>query len=47
MKIKKAQWITPAPDRESAAPIFRRIFASEKTVEKAELHITALAVVHA
>ena len=39
MKIRKAQWITPAFERKNAAPIFRRIFAAEKTVEKAELQI--------
>ncbi len=47
MKIKKAQWITPASERKSAAPVFRRIFAAEKTVEKAELQITALGVYEA
>ncbi|MBR4333951.1 MAG: family 78 glycoside hydrolase catalytic domain, partial [Clostridia bacterium] len=45
--MKKAQWITPARDMGDLCPVFRRVFAAEKPVEKAGLQITALGVYEA
>ncbi len=47
MEIKKANWITPARDLGDVCPVFRRIFSTEKAIEKAKLEITALGVYEA
>lgn len=47
MEIQKAQWITPAREMDPAAPVFRRVFAAGKNVERAEIQITALGVYEA
>ena len=47
MEIKNSRWITVSKDTGDIAPIFRRVFAAEKAVEKAELTITALGVYEA
>ena len=46
MDIKTSSWIT-ARDTGDGCPVFRRQFAAEKTIDKAELQITALGVYEA
>ncbi|MBQ7656595.1 MAG: family 78 glycoside hydrolase catalytic domain [Clostridia bacterium] len=47
MEIKNSLWITLSKDIGDIAPVFRRAFDAEKTVEKATLEITALGVYEA
>ena len=47
MEIKSSKWITVSRDTGDIAPIFRRMFETEKAVEKATLEITALGVYEA
>ena len=44
MKIKSSQWITVSRDAGDICPVFRRQFAAEKEMVKAELQVTALGV---
>ncbi|MBQ6564534.1 MAG: family 78 glycoside hydrolase catalytic domain [Clostridia bacterium] len=44
MEIRKSSWITVSRDTGDVCPVFRRVFAAEKAIEKAELEITALGV---
>ena len=46
MEIKTSSWIT-ARDTGDVCLVFRRQFAVEKAIEKAEFQITALAVLRA
>ena len=41
MKIKTGSWITVSRDTDSICPVFRKMFAAEKAMKKAELEITA------
>ncbi|MBR5110881.1 MAG: family 78 glycoside hydrolase catalytic domain [Clostridia bacterium] len=47
MEIKSSQWITVSQDIGGVCPVFRRVFSTEKLIEKAELEITALGVYQA
>ena len=47
MKTKNSSWITVSQDTGDICPVFRKRFAAEKKIEKAELQITALGVYHA
>ena len=47
MEIKTSSWITVSQDTGDICPVFRKQFAAEKTIEKAELQITALGVYQA
>ena len=47
MEIKTSSWITVSQDTGSICPVFRKMFAAEKVIKKAELEITALGVYHA
>ncbi len=47
MEIKNSAWITVSQDTGDICPVFRKRFATEKKIEKAELQITALGVYHA
>ncbi len=42
MNICQSQWITVSRDTGDVVPVFRRCFSAEKSIEKAELEITAL-----
>ena len=42
MNVCQSQWITVSRDTGDVAPVFRRCFSAEKSIEKAELEITAL-----
>ena len=46
MDIKTSSWIT-VRDTGDVCPVFRKAFAAEKAIEKAELQITALGVYEA
>ena len=47
MEIKTSSWITVSQDTGTICPVFRKQFATEKSIAKAELQITALGVYHA
>lgn len=47
MEIKTSSWITVSQNAGDICPVFRKLFAAEKAIEKAELHITALGVYQA
>ncbi len=47
MKIKTGSWITVSRNTDDVCPVFRKLFAAEKAIEKAELQITALGVYQA
>ena len=47
MEIKTSSWITVSQDTGDICPVFRKQFAAEKAIAKAELQITALGVYHA
>ena len=47
MKIKGSEWITVSKDIGDIAPVFRRAFEAETSIEKATLEITALGVYEA
>ncbi len=47
MEIKNSAWITVSQDTGDICPVFRKRFAAEKKIEKAELQITVLGVYHA
>ena len=47
MKINSSNWITVSQETGDVCPVFRKQFATGKTIEKAELQITALGVYHA
>ncbi len=47
MEIRNAQWITPAGDYGSVAPVFRRTFEAKKAIRQADLQITSLGVYEA
>ncbi len=47
MEIKTGSWITVSQNTGDICPVFRKLFAPEKAIEKAELHITALGVYQA
>ena len=47
MEIKNSAWITVTQDTGDSCPVFRKQFDAKKTIEKAELQITALGVYHA
>ena len=47
MDIKTSSWITVSQDTGSICPVFRKMFAAEKAIKKAELEITALGVYEA
>ena len=44
MEIKNSAWITVTQDTSDICPVFRKQFDAKKTIEKAELQITALGV---
>ena len=44
MEIKTSSWITVSQNAGDICPVFRKLFATEKAIEKAELQITALGV---
>ena len=47
MELRTSSWITVSKDTGDIAPVFRRVFESGKTVERAELEITALGIYEA
>ena len=47
MEIKGSNWITVSQDTGDVCPVFRQTFITEKSIEKAELEITALGVYQA
>ena len=47
MNIKTSAWITVSQNTGDICPVFRKLFAPEKAIEKAELQITALGIYHA
>ena len=47
MKINSSNWITVSQETGDVCPVFRKQFATGKTIEKAELQITALGVYQA
>ena len=47
MKIKTSSWITVSRDTDSICPVFRKMFAVEKAMKKAEMEITALGIYEA
>ncbi len=47
MNIKTSAWITVSQNTGDICPVFKKLFAPEKEIEKAELQITALGIYHA
>ncbi len=47
MEIRNSSWITVSRETGDTAPVFRRVFAAGKAVERAELEITALGIYEA
>jgi len=47
MKINSSNWITVSQETGDVCPVFRKQFATGKTIEKGELQITALGIYHA
>ena len=47
MDIKTSSWITVSQDTGNICPVFRKMFAAEKAIKKAELEITALGIYEA